>query len=476
MSERPRVVILGGGFGGLNAARTLRRAPVSVTLVDRRNHHLFQPLLYQVATAALSPADIASPIRGVLRRHENVDVVLGEVVDIDLAGRTVKLRDGGALRYDYLIVATGATDQYFGHPEWSAFAPGLKSIDDAVEVRRRFLLAFEAAEREEDEETRRGLLTTVVVGAGPTGAEMAGAMAEMARHSLLRDFRRIDPSTARIILLEGGERVLPTYDPALSARAERALRKRGVEVRTKSIVTRIEPDAVYVGEERIPARNVVWAAGVAASRLGRALASNLDRLGRVAVTSDLSLPGHPEVFVIGDLAHFEEDGQALPGLAPVAIQQGRAAGRNIARRVAGEPTRPFRYVDKGTMATIGRGAAVVQFAGLKLSGFVAWLAWLFIHVFFLIGFRNRVAVILEWAWSYLTWLRGARLITGPIGDQLAPDDEPLGEPGGRRSPEREEALRPAADRRQVPSRSDRTDDRSTEKGGWLEQDPEQPAR
>ncbi|HUE96662.1 MAG TPA: NAD(P)/FAD-dependent oxidoreductase, partial [Longimicrobiaceae bacterium] len=300
--SKPRVVIIGGGFGGLNAARELADEPVEVTLVDRRNHHLFQPLLYQVATAALSPADIASPIRGILHRQDDTEVVMGEVAKIDLDRREAILADGYRLPYDYLVVATGAIDQYFGHPEWAEHAPGLKSIDDAVEIRRRFLLAFEAAEREPDPEVRRSLLTTVVVGAGPTGVEMAGAMAEMARHSLIRDFRRIDPSTAQIILLEGGDRVLPTHHPRLSRRAEAALRKRGVDVRTNSLVTRIEPDAVYVGEERIETRNVVWSAGVAASPLGGSLGVKLDKMGRVPVEPDLSLPGHPEVFVIGDLA------------------------------------------------------------------------------------------------------------------------------------------------------------------------------
>ncbi len=418
-ARRPKVIIVGGGFGGLKAARALKDAPVDIVLVDRGNHHLFQPLLYQVATAALSPADIASPIRSILRRQANVEVLMGEVVDVLPSAREVALADGARSAYDFLIVATGARDQYFGHPEWLRLAPGLKSIDDATEIRRRFLLAFEAAEREHDAETRRVLLTTVVIGAGPTGVELAGAMAEMARHSLVRDFRRIDPSTARIILLEGSDRVLPAYDPELSRRAEKSLRRLGVEVRTGSIVTRIEADAVHVGDERIETRNVVWAAGIEASPLGALVGGPRDRMGRVIVLPDLSVEGHPEVFVVGDLAHCTTaEGEVLPGIAPVAIQQGTAAGQNIARIVKGHPTIPFRYRDRGTMATIGRGAAVANIFGYRLSGVVAWLAWLFIHIFFLIGFRNRVVVLMEWAWSYLTWQRGARLITGSLDPWL----------------------------------------------------------
>ncbi|MEX2571859.1 MAG: NAD(P)/FAD-dependent oxidoreductase [Gemmatimonadota bacterium] len=458
----PHVVAIGGGFGGLHAARALASAPVRVTVVDRRNHHLFQPLLYQVATAALSPAEIASPIRNILRKQKNAEVVLGEVVDVALETREVVLADGGRIAYDYLVVATGAVDQYFGHPEWAERAPGLKSIDDAVEVRRRFLLAFEAAEREEDPEARRALLTTVVIGAGPTGVEMAGAMSEMARHSLTRDFRRIDPSTARILLIEGGDRVLPAYDPGLSRRAEAALTRLGVEVRTGSMVSRIEPDAVYVGDERIATRNVVWAAGVGASPLGRILGAPLDRMGRVVVEPDLSIPGHAEVFVVGDLANSTgADGEPLPGLAPVAMQQGAAAGRNIIRIIRGDAAEPFRYRDRGAMATIGRGAAVAEIKKLKLSGFPAWFAWLFVHIFFLIGFRNRIAVMLEWAWSYLSWQRGARLITGPLGTDLAPAGEPLGEPGDRESPEKEDAV--AATTR--PSEPAQRDEKGWRSGG-----------
>ena len=425
----PHVVIVGGGFGGLSAARALRRAPVSATLIDRRNHHVFQPLLYQVATAALSPADITGPIRSILRRQRATEVRMSEVVGFDLAGRAVLLADGTRVAYDYLIVATGATHAYFGHPEWEPLAPGLKTVEDATHIRRRFLLAFEAAEQEDDPEERRALLTFVVVGAGPTGVEMAGAFAEIAGHSLVRDFRRIDPSTARVILLEGGARVLSAYDEDLGAYARRALERVGVEVRTNSVVTRIEPEAVYVGDEMIRTRNVVWAAGVTASPLGRALGVETDRVGRVTVNPDLSVPGHPEVFVVGDLMSLDgKDGKPLPGVAQVAIQGGACAARNIARTLKGQPREPFRYFDKGSMATIGRRAAVLQRDRFKLKGWPAWMAWLLVHIMFLIGFRNRMAVMVQWAWSYLTWQRGARLITGDVGADLAPPGKPLGTP------------------------------------------------
>jgi NADH dehydrogenase len=420
-SDLPHVVIVGGGFGGLAAARALKGAPVRATLIDRRNHHLFQPLLYQVATAALSPADIASPIRHVLRKNTRLEVVMAEVVRVDRERRRVVLDDGEAIAYDFLILAAGAVDRYFGHDEWAARAPGLKSVEDALELRRRFLLAFEAAEREPDPDTRRSLLTAVIVGGGATGVEMAGAMAEMARHSLVRDFRKIDPSTARIVLLEGGPRVLPNYHESLSRRAEEDLRRRGVEVRTRSIVTRIDGQAVWVGESRIPARTVVWAAGVAGSPLGATLALPLDRMGRVPVEPDLSVAGNPELFVIGDLAAAtDEQGKPLPGVAPVAQQQGRWAARNIRRAVSGRPSERFRYRDKGTMATIGRGAAVAEIGKVRLRGMIAWLTWLFVHVLFLIGFRNRVAVLMEWAWAYVTWQKGARLITSTSGAEGPP--------------------------------------------------------
>lgn len=421
MQSVPSVVIIGGGFAGLDAARALADSGARITLVDRRNHHLFQPLLYQVATAALSPADIASPIRSVLRKQRNTEVIMAEVTDVLPEEQTIVLSDGERLHYDYLVLATGAVDQYFGNPGWGEVSTGLKSIEDAVEIRRRFLLSFEAAEREADPERRRALLTTVVIGAGPTGVEMAGAMSEIARHSLTRDFRQVDPSSARVVLLEAGERVLPVYPASLSAHAERALVQRGVEVRTGTPVRRIEAGAVYLDEERIETCNVIWAAGVAASPLGAKLGAPLDKMGRVLVEPDLSVPGHPEIFVIGDLAAFAlPEGGYLPGLAPVAIQQGKAAGENIVHRIAGEPTRPFVYKDRGSMATIGRGAAIAEIKNLRLHGFIAWLAWIFIHIFFLIGFRNRIVVLFEWAWSYISWQRGARLITGDVKEELIP--------------------------------------------------------
>ncbi|HET6764914.1 MAG TPA: NAD(P)/FAD-dependent oxidoreductase [Longimicrobiaceae bacterium] len=414
---RPRVVVVGGGFGGLWAARALARLPVQVTLIDRRNHHLFQPLLYQVATAALSPADIATPIRSILHRQANVQVLLAEVNAVDVAARTVHTVDGRDIAYDFLIVSSGATHAYFGHPEWEPLAPGLKTVEDATELRKRFLLAFEAAEQEPDAERRRALLTFAVVGAGPTGVEMAGAMAEVAGHALVRDFRHVDPSSARVILLEGGPRVLASYDADLSRKAEAALREKGVEVRTGAIVTRIDAEAVYVGDERIPASNVMWAAGVTASPLGAALGVPTDRVGRVHVQPDLSVPGHPEVFVIGDLASLNgADGRPLPGVAQVAMQMGEHAAHNIGATLDGVDRKAFRYRDKGNLATIGRRAAVFQKGRTKLFGWIAWMLWLFVHVYALIGFRNRISVMIQWAWSYLTWQRGARLITGDTGD------------------------------------------------------------
>ncbi len=427
------MVVIGGGFAGLEAARALGRAPVRVTLVDRRNHHLFQPLLYQVATAALSPAEIAAPIRGVLRRQRNVEVVLGEAAEVDSEGRAVILTNGERLPYDYAVIATGATHHYFGHDEWAPLAPGLKTVEDALEIRRRFFLAFEAAERSDDPETRAALLTFVVVGAGPTGVELAGAMAEIARHSLPRDFRRIDTRSARILLLEGLPRVLPGYPEELSARARRDLERLGVEVRTGSLVTRVEPGGVCLGEERVRARNVVWAAGVQASPLGRTLGGERDRAGRLRVEPDLSLPGRSELFVAGDLALSQgQGGDPLPGLAPVAQQQGRHAARMIVADLRGEPRRPFHYRDRGVMATIGRGKAVAVLGqGWRVAGPLAWLAWLLVHIASLIGFRNRLLVLIQWAWAYLTWRRGAWLITGRVGSELAPPDRPLGEPSER---------------------------------------------
>ena len=409
-TPRPEVVIVGGGFGGLYAARALRSAAVHVTVVDRRNHHLFQPLLYQVATAALNPADIAAPIRSVFRGARNVSVVLAEAVGVDLAGKKLLLADG-ELPYDYLILATGATHSYFGHEEWAPFAPGLKSIEDALEIRRRVLLAYEMAER--DAEHRREWLTFVIIGGGPTGVELAGALAEISRQTLSREFQHIDPSHARIILIEGMPRVLPPYPEDLSAKARTQLERLGVDVWTGARVTGIDAAGVTLGHERILARTVLWAAGVAASPLAKSLGVPLDRAGRVSVEPTLAVSGRSDVFLVGDLSTLEQDGKPVPGVAPAAIQMGRHAARNILRAIAGLPGEPFRYRDKGSFATIGRGKAVGQLAGgLKLSGFLAWIAWLAIHIFFLIGFRNRVLVLFQWAYSYVTFRRGARLITG----------------------------------------------------------------
>ncbi|HEX6309364.1 MAG TPA: NAD(P)/FAD-dependent oxidoreductase [Longimicrobiales bacterium] len=435
MGRIPHVVIVGGGFGGLYAARELRRAPVRVTVIDRRNFHLFQPLLYQVATASLSPADIASPIRSILRNQRNTQVWLGEVVDVDVPAREVRLEDGTSTHYDYLILATGATHAYFGHDEWAKDAPGLKTVDDATEMRRRFLLAFESAEREADPEARRRLLTFVIVGAGPTGVELAGAMAEIARQVMPQDFRAIDTTTTRILLLEGLDRVLPTYPPDLSQKARRQLEKLGVEVRTNSLVTDIGDGYVMIGDERIGAENVFWAAGVSASKLGVRLGVETDRAGRVLVHADCTIPGHPEVFVVGDLASLErEDGTHVPGVAQGAIQMGKHAARQIIRDVQAKPREKFHYVDKGDLATIGRAAAVARLGKLRLSGFVAWVIWVVVHIMYLIGFRNRVLVMLQWAWAYLTYHRGIRLITGEgrVDIERARDaeDSPL-EPGSR---------------------------------------------
>jgi len=414
----PHVVIIGGGFGGLYAALALQRRPARVTLVDRHNYHLFQPLLYQVATAGLSPADIAQPIRNILRRSPNIAVVLAEATAVDARARRVVLADG-VLAYDSLILAAGVSHAYLGHDEWRPFAPGLKDLDDALEVRRRVLLAFEAAERESDETRRRAWLTFVIVGGGPTGVELAGTLAEIARHALREDFRRIDPGQARIILLEAGSRVLSGFAESLSAAAARQLVRLGVEVRTGTAVTSIAPGLVEAGSARIAAETVLWAAGVTASSLAQTLGVPLDRAGRVIVEPDLSIPGHPEVFVIGDLAAFlHQGGRPLPGMAPVAIQMGRHVAGNILRMARGESTQPFRYRNTGMMATIGRHAGVAEIGAIRVNGFVAWLLWLVIHIFFLIGFRNRLLVLIEWAWAYVTFNRGVRLITGHSG--LAP--------------------------------------------------------
>jgi NADH:ubiquinone reductase (H+-translocating) len=407
-----RVVIVGAGFGGLTAARKLVRAPVKITLVDRENHHTFQPLLYQVATAGLSPGEVAAPIRWVVRHRKNIEVLLGEAEDFDVERRVVKLADL-ELSYDYLIVAAGASHAYFGHEEWEPFAPGLKTIEDALEIRRRVLLAFELAERQAAAGGPLLPLNFIIVGGGPTGVELAGTLAEISHHVLAHEFRSITPRTTRIVLLEGGPRLLPTYSADLSRSAEEQLRRLGVEVHTSALVTEIEPAAVWVGETRLDAAVILWAAGVAASPLGPKLGVPLDRAGRVLVNPDLSIPGHPEIFVIGDLAALRDDsGQMLPGVAPVAIQQGAAAARNIERDLGSRARQNFRYFDKGSLATIGRAAAVAQFGRIRISGFPAWLAWLFVHIFFLIGFRNRLIVLIQWAWSYFTYERGARLITG----------------------------------------------------------------
>ena len=419
-SRSPSVVIVGGGFGGLNAARALAGADVRVTLLDRHNYHLFQPLLYQVATAALSPGDIASPIRWVLRRQQNVEVLLADVRSIDPIGRTVAV-DSGALTipYDYLVLAPGAAHAYFGHPEWEPRAPGLKTLDDALEMRRRVLLAFEAAERETDPVRQRRLLTFVIVGGGPTGVELAGALAEIARQSLVKDFRRIRPESARIVLLEGSPHVLGTFPDPLRGAARRALERLGVEVRTDSIVVGIDEDCVTYrhgdAQERISAATILWGAGVAASPIAKSLGVPLDRVGRVTPEPTLALAQYPNIFIVGDLCAFVQDGKPLPGVAQVAMQQGTRAGNNILRAIAGQTLEPFRYRDYGIMATIGRGSAVADVFGLKFSGFFAWLFWIFLHIFWLIGFRNRLVVMSEWAWAYFSLQRRVRLITGLRG-------------------------------------------------------------
>ncbi len=435
-----RVVIVGAGFGGLNAAQALASAPVSITVIDRKNHHTFQPLLYQVATAGLSPGEIAAPIRSILSRYKNIEVLMAEVTGFDLERRVVQTvgqdqNEDLEVPYDSLIVAAGASHAYFGHDEWQPLAPGLKTIEDALEIRRRVLLAFELAERRasagDSDPLKDDPLNFVVVGAGPTGVELAGTLAEICRHALAHDFRAIDPSRARIHLIEGGPHVLPAYPEDLSRSALQQLQRLGVEVLTSTMVTKIEPGVIYMGETvgqtKMDAAVILWAAGVAASPLGKRLGTPVDRAGRVLVNPDLSLPDHPEVFVIGDLAALKDaSGKLLPGVAPVAILEGRYVAKLIARELAGAPSFPrsvregggfdsrpaFHYHDKGSLATIGRAAAVAQFGKMHISGFMAWLAWLFVHILFLIGFRNRVLVFIQWAWSYFTYERGARLITG----------------------------------------------------------------
>jgi NADH dehydrogenase len=413
MSQRPRVVIIGGGFAGLDAARALRRADLEVTIIDRHNHHVFQPLLYQVATAGLSPGDIASPIRWILRHQANVRVLLAAITDIDADGQTVVLDDGTRVPFDYLIVAAGARHSYFGRDEWAAHAPGLKTLDDALALRRRMLLAFEEAEREADPVRRRHLLTFVLIGGGPTGVELAGALAEIARHTLREEFDTIAPESARIILIEAGPSILPTFPDGLRASARRALQKLGVEVWENAKVTDIHADAVVLGDRILAAHTIIWAAGVAAAPVGQSLGAPVDRVGRIVVEEDLALKAHPNIFVAGDLAAFTYQGGAqLPGVAQVAKQQGRHAARNILRRLGQKSTLPFRYRDPGNMATIGRAHAVADFGWLRVSGFLGWLLWLFVHIMFLVGFRNRASVLLQWAASYLTYQRSVRLITG----------------------------------------------------------------
>lgn len=409
--KKPRVIIIGAGFGGLEAAKKLACKDVRLTIIDRTNYHLFQPLLYQVATAALSPADIAAPIRAILSRCRNVEVVLAEVESVDLETRQVKTPDR-TFDYDFLILATGARHSYFGHEEWERLAPGLKSLEDAVELRRRILLAFEFAEKTTDEAARQAAMTFVVIGGGPTGVEMAGAIAEISRYTLSKDFRHIDPSKARVILIEGASRLLAAYPPDLSESARKQLISLGVDVRTNARVTEISESGVRWNDEFIPCRVKIWAAGNTASFVGKTLIAPVDRVGRVIVNDDLTIPGHPEVQVIGDLANFShQTGEPLPGVSPVAMQQGRHAASNILRSIRGEKLKPFRYLDKGSMATIGRNKAVADLKFFHLSGLPAWLAWLFVHIIFLVGFRNRILVLIQWAWAYLSFDKGARLIT-----------------------------------------------------------------
>jgi NADH dehydrogenase len=407
-----RVLIVGGGFGGLSAAKVLGNVRnVDVTLLDRRNHHLFQPLLYQVATAGLSPADIAAPIRSILSEFRNIEVLEGEVTQVDLDKRVV-VADFGSFDYDYLILACGSLHSYFGHDEWEEYAPGLKTIEGATEIRRRILSSFEEAERTNDMQRRRYLLTFVVVGGGPTGVELAGAIGEMSRFTLSRDFKRIDPKLARVILVESGDRILASFPPKLASRAARDLEALGVQVWRHCQVTGVDAGGVQIGNERVEAATVLWAAGVRAASLNQDLGVTLDRHGRVIVGTDLALEGHPEVFAIGDQCRFEQTGQPLPGVAQVAMQQGRFAARTIRDELVGRPRKTFHYVDKGQLATIGRSRAVAEVGKLQLGGFVAWMIWLFVHIYFLTGFKNRLVVVFQWGLSYLTYGRGARLIVG----------------------------------------------------------------
>ena len=415
--ERPHVVIVGGGFAGLWAARALAGSPVRITLIDRQNHHLFQPLLYQVATAGLSAPDIAAPLRHILRRQANVEVRLGEVTAIDVAARRVWLGSDASLGFSFLLLATGATHAYFGHDDWAPHAPGLKTLDDALRVRRQLLLAFERAEAAVEPQSRAAWLSFAIVGGGPTGVELAGTLAEIARHTLKNEFRNIDPSRARIRLIEAGPRIMPSFPPDLSRAAQRQVERLGVEVSTGSAVTDISDIGYRIGDEFVASRTIIWAAGVAASPLGRSLGVPLDRSGRVRVCDDLSVPDHPEIFVAGDLAAVEHRGSPVPGIAPAAKQMGRHVAGAIRARISSRPSSPFDYRDYGNLATIGRMAAIVHFGRLKLSGLLAWWFWLAAHVFFLIGFRNRLVVLLDWAWAYWSYQRGARIILGSDVDR-----------------------------------------------------------
>jgi len=410
--NRPRVVIIGGGFGGIAAAKALRRAHVTVTLIDRTNHFIFQPLLYQVATAALAPSDITAPIRWILRHHRNAEVLMAEVREIDPQRKVVRIDDQlREIPFDYLIVATGSRHAYFGHDEWEPYAPGLKAIEDASEIRRRFLLAFENAEKTDDEKEREELLTFVIVGGGATGVELAGAMPYIAKKALAPDFRRVDTRKTRVILVEAGPRILPTFPEDLAARAARDLNDLGVEVRVGSFVTGVGPDGVTVGNEKIRARTAFWAAGNLSSPLGKFLGAPLDRAGRVQVSPDLSVPGIPNVFIVGDLAALVQDGRPIPGVGPAAIQEGKSAAKNILRELRREPRKPFRYWNKGDLAVIGRSRAIADLGWIRFSGWFAWVFWLFVHIMYLVGFRNRIVVLFGWAYAYFTSQVGVRLIT-----------------------------------------------------------------
>jgi NADH dehydrogenase len=419
-NRKPRVIIVGAGFGGLQAAKKLAPENVLITVIDRTNYHLFQPLLYQVATAALSPADIAAPVRSVLSKSKNVEVILAEVQSVDVEAKKVRTADL-EFDYDYLILATGARHSYFGHNDWEKLAPGLKSLEDAIELRRRILMAFEYAEKTNDEAARKTAMTFVIIGGGPTGVEMAGAIAEISRHTLAKDFRHIDPSRARVILIEGDSRLLSAFPEDLSQSAQKQLTHLGVDVRTGVLATNLTEDGVQLGDEFIPCRVKIWAAGNNASFIGKTLGASIDRVGRIVVNDDLSIPGHPEVQVIGDLANFSyQTGEPLPGVSPVAIQQGRHAARNILAMINGRKPKSFHYWDKGSLATIGRNKAVADLKFMHLSGLPAWLAYLFVHIFFLIGFRNRLLVLFQWAWAYLTFAKGARLITRNFQSEQRP--------------------------------------------------------